>query len=105
VIRVELGEEVGRRGKWRWTCPRYALMGVSRAPLLEACRAIKSISGDTSERVGLFREVSSIPSLSCTVGWGAGRTVDENGPWFKKWVPFKSFGSHSLDSLSQITVQ
>ena len=87
MIRVELGEEIGNRGVWRWTCPRYGLQGRSRQPLLDACREIKRMGGDNAGRVGLFREARSVPSLTCTVGWGAGKTVDENGPWFVKWKP------------------
>ena len=41
MIRVELGEEVKWHGRFRWTCPRYALSGISRQPLLDACREIQ----------------------------------------------------------------
>ena len=50
MIRVELGEEVNRRGRFRWTCPRYALRGVSRAPLLDACREIGRMGGRVPPR-------------------------------------------------------
>src|SRR4051812_21316692 len=86
MIRVELGEEINRRGKWRWTCPHYALRGVSRTPLLSACREIKSMGGGTVGIVGLFREARSTPDATCTVGWGARHTVDEAGPRFAKWT-------------------
>jgi len=88
VIRVECGEEVNRHGKWRWTCPRYALRGVSRQPLLDACREIRRMGGDPKEIAGLFREARSVPDLTCTVGWGAGHTViepDRGRIHFAKW--------------------
>jgi hypothetical protein len=88
MIRVELGEEVNRRGKWRWTCPRYGLAGISRQPLLDACREIKRMGGDTSVAVGLFREARSVPSSTCSVGWGAAHTViepDRGRIHFAKW--------------------
>ena len=87
MIRVELGEEVNRHGKWRWTCPRYALAGISRQPLLDACRGIKRMGGDTKATVGLFREAHSVSDSTCSVGWGARHTVDESGPKFAKWKP------------------
>jgi hypothetical protein len=87
MIRVELGEEVNRRGKWRWTCPRYALAGVSRQPLLDACREIKRMGGDPASLVGLFREARSVPSSTCSVGWGASHTVREDVTRFEKWEP------------------
>ena len=87
MIRVELGEEVNRHGRWRWICPRYALRGVSRQPLLDACREIQSMGGDTALLVGLFREARSTPDMKCSVGWGASHTVREDVTRFAKWVP------------------
>ena len=89
MIRVELGGEVDRHGRWRWTCPRYGLRGVSRQPLLDACREIKRMGGDTAEAVGLFREARSTPDMTCGVGWGADHTVSEpldGRIRFAKWV-------------------
>jgi len=87
AIRVELGEEVRRHGKWRWRCWQWPLEGVSRQPLLDACREIKRMGGDPQHRVGLCRAGRLEPDLTCTVGWGASKTVDEEGPWFKKFQP------------------
>jgi hypothetical protein len=55
---------------------------------LDACREIKRMGGDTAEAVGLFREARSMPDATCSVGWGAGHTVDEAGPRFVKFRPF-----------------
>jgi hypothetical protein len=88
MIRVELGEEIGKRGIWRWTCPRYGLGGRSRQPLLDACRQIQSMGGDPKETVGLFREARSVPDSTCSVGWGADHTViepDRGRIHFAKW--------------------
>jgi len=85
MIRVEVGEEVDRHGKWRWTCPRYGLRGISKTPLLAACRQIQSMGGDPASLVGLFREARSTPGSTCTVGWGASHTVREDVTRFAKW--------------------
>jgi hypothetical protein len=87
MIRIEMGEEVHGRGRWRWKVPAMALEGFSRQPLLDACREIERTSGAGDRRVGLFREGRSTPDMTCTVRWGASKTVDEEGPWFKKWKP------------------
>ena len=87
MIRVELGEEVHRRGKWRWSTGGGALSGLSRQPLLDACRALKCMGAAGDTFVGLFRAGRTIPDLTCRVRWGARKTVNEEGPWFKKWKP------------------
>jgi hypothetical protein len=97
MIRVELGEEVKRRGRWRWTCPRFAVGGISRQPLLDACREIKRMGGDTADIVGLFREARSTPDATCSVGWGADHTVDETTTRFAKWKPWDKNLNAKLD--------
>ena len=60
-------------------------------PLLDACQAIKSILGDTTERAGLFREGHIEPEISCRVDEGAGFTVverREGGMRLEKFRPF-----------------
>jgi hypothetical protein len=49
----------------------------SRQPLLDACRQIKSILGETTERAGVFREGRDIPDITCPVNVGAATTVSE----------------------------
>ena len=87
MIRVELGHEVRKQGRWVWTCPRYALRGISRQPLLDACRQIQRMGEDTASLVGLFREARSVPSITCSVGWGASHSVREDVTRFEKWKP------------------
>jgi hypothetical protein len=43
MMRVELGREVDRRGRWQWTVAGTSLSGVSSDPLLDACRAIERV--------------------------------------------------------------
>jgi hypothetical protein len=50
MIRVEIIEEVRNRGVFRYRVPSLALEGQSRQPLLDACRQIRAILGDTSQR-------------------------------------------------------
>jgi hypothetical protein len=92
MLRIELGEEVKRRGRWAWSCAELGLSGVSHQPLLDACRAIKRMGGAPTQLAGLFRKGRSEADLSCVVGAGAGLTVREDqkiGPVFVKWRPFK----------------
>ena len=98
MIRVELGEEVKRRGRFRWTCPQYALSGISRQPLLDACREIQRMGADTAALVGLFREARSVPDATCSVGWGAAHTVDEATTRFAKWKPWDKNLNAQLES-------
>ncbi|MGY3615686.1 hypothetical protein [Bradyrhizobium sp. USDA 10063] len=93
MIRIELGEETDRanhkrHGIWHWCCPHPPLSGYSRQPLLDACRELQRIGVDSRERVALFRPGCDRPELSCTVAAGAGTTVDEAGPRFRKFEPF-----------------
>ena len=99
MIRVELGEEVNSRNKaskWRWMCAELDLSGLSREPLLDACRAIKRMGGQTErQQIGLYRTGRDGPDLFCSVEVGAGLTVMENekiGPVLVKWRP-RDFGS------------
>lgn len=78
MIRIELGEEIKRRGVWRYSVPAYGVEGRSRQPLLDACREIKRTGGDTVQAAGLFRAGRSEPDLVCrSVEIGAGRTVSD----------------------------
>ena len=74
VIRIERHEEV-RPGVWRYTVPGIGIEGRSRQPLLDACRQIRAILGDTSQRAGLFREGRTEADISCSVNKGALLTV------------------------------
>lgn len=92
-IRVELGEEVppkvDRHGtvQWVWKVDQPALEGLSRQPLLDACRELKRIGVPPGVVCGLFRKGRDQPDLTCTVGSGAAVRVDEAGPLFRKWAP------------------
>jgi hypothetical protein len=76
VIRVERDEE-GRRGQYRWHCRAYDTEGVSRQPLLDACRALERMGVDPAETVGLFRGKSAVWDLRCSVAYGAKVSVVE----------------------------
>jgi hypothetical protein len=91
MIRIELGAEVSP-GIWEYVVPSLHLCGKSRQPLLDACRQLERILGDTAEAAGLFREGRTIPDISCSISEGAGLTVAEpkNGKiiHFAKYRPF-----------------
>ena len=89
--RVDRGDEVGP-GRWRYSVAGTPWRGISRQPLLAACRLIKRMGGDTALRCRLFKTGDTEACLSCTVEVGARLTVEEtpSGPKFKKWKPFKA---------------
>src|SRR3974390_1590947 len=89
MFKVELIEEIQKRGVFRYRVAGLPIEGQSRQPLLDACRQIAAILGPTQTRAGLFREGRSTPDLSCTVEWGAAHTVSESGtPRFVKYREF-----------------
>lgn len=91
MIRIELGREVSP-GVFEYSIPCRRLCGKSRQPLLDACRALKSLGGPTGERAGLFREGKFEPDLVCSVEWGAGKTVSETDAGkigFRNYRPFE----------------
>lgn len=89
MIKVVRGSDADHPGLFEWWVPGSDLRGRSRQPLLDACRALKSTGGDTSDECGLFREGNLVPDLSCTIGIGAGLAVEENlrgsAPYFRKF--------------------
>jgi hypothetical protein len=90
MIRVEIEEE-NNTGRYLVCVPSYRLSFKSKLPLLDACRRIKSMGGDTSAVCGLFRKGRSEPDATCTVEGGAGFTVSESAgrPRFQKFRPFE----------------
>jgi hypothetical protein len=99
VIKIVRGAEVdgpkgddGRRrhGIRAYHAPAYPqVCGYSRQPLLDACRQLKSILGDTSVRVGLFREGSEVADISCTLKAGAATTVSETDRGGVQFVKYR----------------
>ena len=59
-------------------------------PLLDACRQIRAILGDTSQRAGLFREGRTEADISCSVNKGALLTV-EDGPQGIRFRKYREF--------------
>ena len=90
MIRIERGREVSR-GIWEYAVPSLRLCGRSRQPLLDACRQIKAMGGDTSVVAGVFREGRDTPDISCVVERGAGLTVSETDRDRIKLRKFQAF--------------
>jgi hypothetical protein len=91
TYRVLLGDEQHRQGVWRYSVDGTPIEGLSRQPLLDACRQIKSLYGATAAHAGLFHAGSDTPSLTCSVETGAKTTVSEgqrHGPVFTKFKAF-----------------
>jgi hypothetical protein len=87
------GVLVGREYKWKWHARQgwagRPLEGLSREPLLDACRALKRMGASPGELVGVFCEGSRVWSLRTTVGCGAELTVEDGdtGTRFRKYRP------------------
>jgi hypothetical protein len=92
-IRVDLGREV-KPGIFEYSIAQYGIRARSRQPLLDACRQIKRMGGDTAQwQAALYRQNRDKPDMWCSVAWGAAHSVDEEGPRFRKWRPFEMKGS------------
>ncbi len=93
MIRVER-EEQAVGGKWRWHAEVPSsgarLEGLSRQPLLDACRALERMGADPATQCGLFRAGRSDWDLRTTVGHGASVTVfEEPRLRFGRFKPFE----------------
>jgi hypothetical protein len=99
MIRVERHDEV-RPGIWRYTVAGFRLEGRSRQPLLDACRQIRAILGDTSRRAGLFREGRTEADISCSVNKGALLTV-EDGPKGIRFRKYREFDRLAADDIAE----
>ena len=97
MILIERGREVPKRpGVFEYRIPSLELSGRSRQPLLDACRQIKSILGDTgAEEAAIYREGRTEPDVKCPIAVGARSTVkelDRGRIGFVKWTPFELAG-------------
>ena len=90
MIRVERGDEISP-GIFAYTVPSLGLSGRSRQPLLDACRQIKSLLGQTGQLAGLFREGHSEWDIRCRVDVGAELTVKEESAGGIRFATHKPF--------------
>jgi hypothetical protein len=95
TVAIELGKEV-RPGIFGYRIPSLRAEGQSHQPLLDACRQIKRILGDTETVAGLFREGRSVPDISCSVTEGAQLTVSEPSKGRIRLVKFREFDATFL---------
>ena len=99
MIKIVRGAEIDgpkgdrrRHGIWAYHAPAYPqVCGYSRQPLLDACRQLKSILGEMSVRVGIFRDGSEVADISCTLRAGAATTVSETDRDGTRFVKFRKF--------------
>jgi hypothetical protein len=90
MYRIERGAEVSP-GRWSWVVAGTDLRGVSHQPLLDACRAIKTLDGYTcGQQAAIWREGMVEWDVCCTVEGGAALTVSDGDKRirFMKWKPF-----------------
>jgi hypothetical protein len=86
MIRVQITGEPKGHGKFTWTAEDQRLGGLSRQPLLDACRALAAIGLADHETVGLYR--GNRLEMSCQLGYGRRIFIRENnrqGPYAIKW--------------------
>jgi hypothetical protein len=88
-IKVIRGQQLAN-GTYPYRVEGFAVDGVSRQPLLDACRQLKRLGADPSRQVCLFREGRDDWDLRASVGDGAGLTVTEDarGVRFSKFREF-----------------
>jgi hypothetical protein len=92
MIRVQITGEPKGHGKFTWTAEDQRLGGLSRQPLLDACRALAAIGLADHETVGIYR--GDRFEMSCQLGWGRRRVVEEtvrDGPYVRAWRPHGRF--------------
>ena len=65
--------------------------GLSHEPLLDACRRVKSMGGDTAAVAGLFHEGANVWALRTNVGIGANLTVFERDRGNIKFGRYREF--------------
>jgi hypothetical protein len=97
LIEIVLGAEVSP-GKWDYSVRSLHLFGKSRQPLLDSCRQIKSILGDTGRRAGLFRDGREVADVTCLVSVGAATTVKEGNRDSPRFAPYEPFLERKLEA-------
>ena len=90
MIRVIKGNEV-KPSVWEFSVEGYDLRGRSRQPLLDACRALKSLGVDPKEGIGAFREGRDEADMTCTVEVGAATTVSEPDKGTVRFTKYQAF--------------
>ena len=94
MIKVQITGEPKGHGKFIWAVQDPPLGGLSRQPLLDACRALAAIGLADHDTVGLYRGDSL--QMTCTIGYGRRKSIDEsNLPWAAAWRPYRGFSSES----------
>jgi hypothetical protein len=77
MYRIERGAEVSP-GRWSWVVAGTDLRGVSHQPLLDACRAIKTLDGYAGhQQTAIYREGMTEWDVCCTVEAGSSLSVRE----------------------------
>ncbi len=89
MIRVIRSYRAGNSGRFGFFCRQYGIRGLSRQPLLDACRAIERAGADPAAEIALFRLGATDWDVKTTVGHGARLSVREDRLKFEK---FKAFG-------------
>lgn len=93
MFKIECTELKGR-GVFQWHVRgRPKIRGISREPLLDACRKLKSLGENPLSYAGLFRPERQDWDVRTTIREGAATTVFDpptgGGPRFVRYKPFK----------------
>lgn len=92
MYRIELGE-ANPLGICRYTVEVRGKIVESRSrqPLLDGCRLIKSLGGDTQQYAAIYRPDREAWDLRCKVGWGATKSVREDDRAGLRLVKYQEF--------------
>jgi len=75
MIRVKLLYEQRKHGSFAYAVEGYPFGGISRQPLLDACRGLHKLGVPDTELVGTYR--GDRLQMTCTIGYGRKLTVFE----------------------------
>lgn len=98
MIRIDLGAEVAA-AIFEYSIPSLGVSGRSRQPLLDGCRAIKRMLGETKaaqQHAGLYRSGRTDPDLHCSVIVGAEMTVAEPAAGRIHFSKFQKFDGPAI---------
>jgi len=92
MIKVQITGEPKGHGKFLWTVEGTPLCGLSRQPLLDACRVVSRLGAQDEATIGLYR--GDKLSMTCQVGYGRRVTIREKSTGLRPvpWTPYSGFG-------------
>ena len=100
MIRIDLGNEI-KPGIFEYRIPSLRVEDRSRQPLLDGCRQIQRMLGDTGQLAGLFDKGRDQWDLRCPVNVGAELTVSERSAGGIRFEGFREFDRTALSEAAE----